>query len=645
MEKGVSHRIMPRLLAGSLLALELCFIADTVITLLWRPIPAFIFIAASAAAALLILLCRLSAKRTLAIFLLVALFCTLLLAGAAIVWYRFYNTSAYRDVDNGKAVLYSGKTVMLIVPHQDDDLNILGGVIEEYVKYGSDVYPVFVTTGDYSGLGEKRMAEAITVMETLGVDEEHVIFLGYGNEWQDGSIYNAAPDEIKTSHAGYTSTYGLPDHPAYREGQDYTRRNLLNDMRSLILEYRPDVIFCSDYDYHTDHCLVSFIFEEAMGEILRSETGYTPLVFKGLAYSMAFENPDDFYSRNIFSTAQPYPVPYLYERPDYQWDARVRLPVDASSLSRSLLASGPFKSLRGYESQTAWLHGVSVINGDKCFWFRPTSSLCFQADIRVSSGDGSLLNNFKLLDSADIDESGRMPYDDTWVTAPGDSDRSAELSFPAPVSLSRIRLYDDPDAFDNVLNAEIVFDNGSRIETGPLEYQGAPTDFAFGPKTVSSFTVRVLESEGEGAGITEIEAYRAAPDPGLRYIKLMNASGDFVYDYRIDRSGSEEFDLYVSGAPELSESEYTVSCNGDGCTAKIRNGRLEVACPRGKACVVCISSADGELSDGAYFSNPSPLKDLGQDIENFAWHNYSVLQGCCAYRLLRFAYHLILISD
>lgn len=635
-------RNIARFLLSLLLSAELCFPADALITVLWKSMPAAVFILAFAAVTLaFFLLKKLTAKRLLSVFVIVALIYVLLLGSAGLIWFRFFRSSAYNDPDVGKAALFSDKKVMLIVPHQDDDLNILGGVIQQYEKYGSEVYAVFSTTGDYSGIGERRMAEAIDVMKACGTDEEHVIFLGWGNEWQEGHIYNAPAEEVRTSHAGHTANYGLPTHPAYRDGESYTRDNMVGDLESVILEYRPEVIFCIDYDYHVDHAALSFLFEEAMGNVLRRTEDYTPTVLKGLAYTLAYYGVDDFYETNIRSTVNSSPVPYLYERPDYRWDARVRLPVDASSLSRSLLASGQFKSLRQYKTQTAWLHAVSVINGDKCFWYRPTSSLCYQADIRVSSGDGSLLNNFKLLDSEDVMDFGRMPYDDTWVTAPGDSERSAEVCFPAPVSLSQIRLYDDPDAFDNVLSTEIVFDDGSRIKTGPLEYQGAPTVFDFEPKTVSSFMVRVLESEGEGAGITEIEAYSAVPDTGLRYIKLMNGSGDFVYDYRIDRSGYEEFGLYVSGAPVLSTDVYTVSCDGEGCAAEIRDGRLTLVCPRGKDCVVRVSTADGELSDRVYFSNPSPLKGLGQKLEDFAWHNYSTLHGCCAYRLLRFAYHLV----
>ncbi len=411
-------------------------------------------------------------------------------------------------------------------------------------------------------------------------------------------------------------------------------------MRDVILERRPDVIFCNDLDYHIDHSAVSLMFEEVMGDILASTPDYTPAVFKGMAYSTAYEGTDDYYATNIRSIVSPYPAPYLYERQDYKWDARVRFPVNASTLSRSLLGSTQFAELRLYRTQTAWLHAPGIINGDKVFWYRPTNSLSYTAQISVSSGNAELLNDFKLLDSNDLEGSGHLPYDGTWVTEPGDDERTAVFTFPEPVTLSVIRLYDNSDAFNNVLNAEIVFDDGTRIETGAPEYLGAATDICFEPRTVSSFTVRILESEGESAGLSEIEAYSELPCVPLSCIKLMNSDGDFVYDYRIDRSGYEEFDLYCLGADATDVQYCTVSCEGEGCSAKLSGGRIAVNCPRGRSCTVSVVSADGELSDTVYISNPSPLSDLGQRIEDFAWHGYPKLQQTMLYQTLRAVYHI-----
>ena len=38
---------------------------------------------------------------------------------------------AYREVDSGKEALFAGKNVLLLVPHEDDDLNVFCGVLDE----------------------------------------------------------------------------------------------------------------------------------------------------------------------------------------------------------------------------------------------------------------------------------------------------------------------------------------------------------------------------------------------------------------------------------------------------------------------------------------------------------------------------------
>ena len=98
--------------------------------------------------------------------------------------------------------IFADQKIMLIVPHQDDELNVLGGTIEEFVRYGSEVYVVYLTNGDMTP-AEFRYAEAIACLEKQGVPEDHVIFMGYGDQWQEDGphIYNADPGTVVQSRA------------------------------------------------------------------------------------------------------------------------------------------------------------------------------------------------------------------------------------------------------------------------------------------------------------------------------------------------------------------------------------------------------------------------------------------------------------
>lgn len=520
----------------------------------------------------------------------------------------------YEAAETEPKSFFAGRRVLAIVPHEDDDLNLLSGVTGQFTDAGSEVYVVFVSTGDAAGLGEKRVYEAVNALSLDGVPEENVIFLGYGDSIPDGGIhiYNAAPNAVTPSLSARTETHAAPLHEAYREGTPYTRENLLGDLRGVIDEIRADVVFCVDYDENIDHRAVSMFFDEALGEILTAAPDYDPLVLKGFAYSTAFHAPADFYdSVNLLSTADP--DGERMENGVYLWDARVRLPVAADGLSRSITECGSFAVSREYESQMLWRIAPRIINGDKVFWQRCTGSVLYGAAVRVSSGSGAELNDFRLLHSTDL-AAGEPPYSAVWVPESGDTAREAEFTFPA-ADVTEIRLYDNPSPEDNVLAAELVFPSGNRYAVGALDPAGTPVTVE--EPNCESFTVRLLETEGEYAGLAEVEAYSGAHDtlPGL--IKLADADGNFVYDFRLSRGETEAvFSLYALNASG-DMADYTVTCEGEGCAAAVRDGALYVTCPRGKSCTVTVTDETGTLSDSVYVAHETAAIRFVNALESY----------------------------
>lgn len=520
-------------------------------------------------------------------------------------WRSFSANGVYAQVDDGKAALYGDRSVMVIVPHEDDDLNISGGVIEELVGYGSQVTMVFVTNGDFYGISPRRLEEAIICCGAMGIPEERVIFLGYGDQWDaDGPhIYNAPAGQVMTSAGGAQKTYGLEDHPAYREGRDYTSDNLMADLKDLILEYRPDTILCSDYDAHIDHRAVTLFFEKILGQILRQEPDYHPLVYKAFAYNTAWMAEADFIGENLKSTQDIFVPPYNQSPEVYRWQDRLRLPVAAGTLSRSLMTTANFRGMSIYASQNQKINAAQMTNGDKVFWQRRTDSLCYDAQIGVSSGNGALLTDFMLLECDDL-AGEAQPYDGVWSPESQDAQPQVTVTFPESRYLSQIVLYDHPDSGINILDARICLEDGTQMRTGPLDPGGAATVIPLEAET-SSFSIMVLSREGEGAGLTEIEAYATARQGDDRFIKLTDQNGDFVYDYWIDAGGSQEFLLYTYGIDEdLSSENYTLRLDNSRCSAGIEDGALLVHCPRGQSCTLRVESADGALSDTVLLRNP-----------------------------------------
>lgn len=162
----------------------------------------------------------------------------------------------------------SGKKVLVIVPHEDDEINVAGSLMYHYVQSGAEFFCAFTTNGDYSFDAVTRMKEASRSLQVLGVRK--IFFLGYGdtsNAYAGGHLFYAT-DKAVTSPAGHQETYGCHDFPDYafiKRGQHsrYCRQNFKQDLKDLILDIRADLLVVVDCDVHADHRAASIVFEEA----------------------------------------------------------------------------------------------------------------------------------------------------------------------------------------------------------------------------------------------------------------------------------------------------------------------------------------------------------------------------------------------
>lgn len=606
METGSRRFSFTGLLFALLLALELSFVADMLTTRATTNLPA----AALALVFLLsfILLFILSLrKKGLVKWMFILFTAVVLLLGAALyfLWLNIYKNGVYQDVDKAKDQVFAGKKVMAIVPHEDDELNLLGGVLEQYVKYGSNVYIVYVFNGDMNGDGVQRITEADAAMTAIGIPAENLIFLGYGDQLNlDGTpIYLCPQDEVLTSASGFSSTYGTDRHPPFNPGAAYTRKNLYQDIRTVLLRYTPDLVFCSDSDQHIDHQTVAMFFEQAMGEVLKARPSYEPVILRGFTYSTAYDAPHDYYALNALSTVQPGSEDYVTDGGSniYYWSDRLRLPVYPGILSRSIFSSSGYAMAECYASQNAAAHADGIINSDKVFWLRESGSLSYEAEFWVSSGDASVLNDFVLSQHTQAHEDPGYS-DNTWVPAADDGEKRVIVKFDEPTLISRVVLYDNPSMADNVLEVAVRLDNGAFYLSGPLEPNGSGTEVSFDPVYVEEMEVVLMETEGSGAGLTELEFYAGGYEPPFSFIKLTNARGDFIYDYYIDPSGREELGLYAFGC-SADPADYKIICIGEGCYVSNEEGRLIMNCPEGKSCTLTLMDDSGRLSDTVYIRN------------------------------------------
>ena len=499
--------------------------------------------------------------------------------------------------------VFAGKNVMLFAPHEDDEINIYGGLIEQYVKYGSTVRVVFSTNGDFYRLGKLRIWEALKVADRYHIPRENFIFLGYSDSIVNAEgkhIYNnESGEERLTSHAGFNKTYGTKTKPPYKNSS-FTRNNILNDFKSVILEYEPDILYCCDYDGHADHRAISLFFEEAMNEILKENPFYRPEVYKGFAYSTAWDGKEDYYSLNALSTHLKKPADIMRETNTYAWKDRVRLPVAIESLSHVMQNSLSYRAMMEYSSQTATDHANGILNSDNIFWKRRTDSVLYDAEISATSGDPACLLDFKMVDSDDIKNDKGLPLGKQWHATIADENKIIGIKLPNPRKISSVVLYGSPEENSKIVNAAVSL-GSYQFSTGELNDGGTPTVFEFPPVETDRIGIKIKSYVGS-CKLLKIEAFEEPESTELQFIKLQNANEDFCYDYIINKSGREEFTVYSYPAQKNLEFEVTADEN---IQFNVDRGVITVACLEGEEGLLTVRVKDNpEICDSIVVRNP-----------------------------------------
>ena len=298
--------------------------------------------------------------------------------------------------------------LLVIVPHEDDELAIAGAMIYGAVQQNMRIKVVFVTNGDYFGHeGTIRIKEAGKALGELGVTPEDIIFLGYGDQTQTKHLYNSAPDELVASYNGKTETYGTEQTPEfamteYGVHHAYTRENYKSDIKAVIAKYHPKILVTTDWDNHMDHLALSLMVDEVLGELLKEEKLWHPLVLKAQAYNGKWEGHADYYHDKNVTELVNEADGTDHIHPMDKWEERIRFAVPRQCRTALIRKNVLYKAAKQYHSQSVDLKAIQFINLDMVYWRRPTESLTYHADIEVSSGNAAYLNDFKCADCSDI---------------------------------------------------------------------------------------------------------------------------------------------------------------------------------------------------------------------------------------------------
>ena len=242
--------------------------------------------------------------------------------------------------------------IMVLVPHQDDELLLAAGVLYEAAKAGTKPHVVMVTNGDYGcedhTVGYARLRETLEGISLLGVPATQLTFLGYADTGmpREDSFLAGLYDEkdenaVHPSHCG-TSTYGLPEKPELRtektgKGTDYTRAAFVHDLHDVIEMVQPDSIITTALrDTHGDHSgLFQFIFDELKS---RKAAGLkVPDLYQGMVHSPA---GDDVWP--LRNGVKPLTCPKGMED---TWNDRIILPVPGEMRSEVMTDNLKYRAI------------------------------------------------------------------------------------------------------------------------------------------------------------------------------------------------------------------------------------------------------------------------------------------------------------
>ena len=376
-----------------------------------------------------------------------------------------------------------GKLV-IFVPHQDDETNLAGNILSYLVKQ-YDVYVVYSSLDANPYKASTRKKEAINACAVYGIEKDNVIFLG------------------------------LPDTPN-RSGRHFFtdgNKNIILKFEEILRNLIPEVIIGTDFDFHSDHRMVSLSLDEAVFNIMNENKTYTPLYLKGFCYETAYYGVDDYSATDLKNTkVAKMPLSNV----SYKWEDRISL--NSQEKNSFIFLKTPFKALKCHKSQYAAMHARKVINADNVFWKKRTDNLLIRdATITATSGDISKISDLKVIDTDDIITEDPLKIDySKGLWKPDDSDLKPciNIVFNGEKTVEQIVLHGSPTS-DHIEKCNIEIYLGEQtVKVYSLMPYGQPTILNIGRVQCSHIEIRSLSQ----TCISEIEVFQ----PAQRIINKLN---------------------------------------------------------------------------------------------------------------------------
>lgn len=447
---------------------------------------------------------------------------------------------------------------MVIVPHEDDELNLAGGVIYSAAQSGMTVYCVFATNGNWFYPPELRIQEAIASLRNLGVSEKNIVFLGYSDGGSHGehNLYTHRKNETIGLNQQQTMTCGMETHPefakmAYGRHQICSWKNFLDDLYNVILMYRPDTIIATDLDHHPDHRMCSIAFDIVINKILHEKRAYQPMILKGFAYNTTYNGINDFDQINLCSAKLNRQNlcndAWDTDNPGYEWEKRIRMPIYEKCRERVLRKNPLYQSMCCHVSQGMMKRAKRIINSDMVFWQRRTDNLLFSGMITTSSGEAACLDDFCTLQIRDICKDSLQIENKVWVPDSSDAKKWCRCTFPIPQHIEKVILYGNVAHNDRVLRGVLSFSNGKTYPVKELRPWGMATEISFPPQDgITWIQFQICEQESPTAGIREWGIFSNEQGKIPAVMKIL-INDEFADRWYITKETKIKVDIYRTG--------------------------------------------------------------------------------------------------
>lgn len=246
--------------------------------------------------------------------------------------------------------------VLILAPHPDDEVIGTGGVIQRSVALGIPLKVVYLTNGENnqlafivykkhpvlnrSGLlrmGEIRRQEATAALQSLGVKQNQLIFLGYP-DFGTNEIFTKFWGDTRPYRSMFARVSAVPYQDAYSYNAPYKGESVLADIKKILLDYKPTKIFVTlPADTNFDHRAFYLFLQVALWDLEGKIP--TPAIYPYIIHVAKWPAPRGFHPD------LPLDIPERLENSGLDWSVLDLTPAEIAKKR---------EAIRYYRSQNAY---------------------------------------------------------------------------------------------------------------------------------------------------------------------------------------------------------------------------------------------------------------------------------------------------